>query len=95
MPPLQIALLLLQVLPPLIMDAEAFFSHVPKSGPQKKGAVLDALMNGLRVASFLGVKEVQAPEVQQTILAAAGAITDAVVGGLNNGKLLGAAAPQA
>ena len=94
MPPLQIALLLLQVLPGLIMDAETFFAGQPKSGPQKKAAVLDAIKHGLHIASFFGVKELQPQETKDQILTAAGAITDAVVGGLNNGKLLGAAAPQ-
>ena len=95
MPPLQIALLLLQVLPGLIMDAETFFAAQPKSGPQKKAAVLDAIKHGLHIASFFGVKELQAPETQQTIMTAADVITDTVVGSFNRSKLLGAAAPPA
>jgi hypothetical protein len=95
MPPLQIALLLLQVLPGLIMDAEALFMQKPNSGPQKKAAVLDAIKHGLHIASFFGVKELQPQETKDQILTAAGSITDAVVGGLNNGNLLGHAAPQA
>jgi len=95
MPPLTIALFLLQVLPGLIVDAESLFRSTPKSGPSKKGYVLDAIKRGLGVASFFGVQELQPAETQAQILTAAGEITDAVVGGLNNAKLLGAAAPQA
>jgi len=95
MPPIQIALLLLQVLPGLIVDAETLFASTPKSGAQKKAAVLDAIKHGLHVASFFGVKELQAPETQHQILSAADALTDAVVGGLNHKGLLGADTPQA
>lgn len=93
MPPLQIALALLQVLPGLILDVEALFSKTPKSGPQKKAAVMDAVKSGLGLAAAFGVNQLADPATRDQVVTTAGALTDAVVSGFNASGQFEASAP--
>src|SRR2546426_573080 len=80
---LQIALVLLQTLPGLILDVEALFLSKSKSGPQKKAYVLDVVKRGTELAEKFGVKMFADPGVKDSVQLVAGELVDAIVGGFN------------
>ena len=83
MNPLQIALVLLQTLPGLVLDVEALFASKSKAGPEKKKYVLDVVKRGTELAQKFGVQAFQDEAVRGTVVLVAGELTDAIVGGFN------------
>ncbi len=84
---LPVLLQVMTALPGLIHAAEQAFSGHPGSGEAKKVFVLGAVKTGLETVAGLGEKHVQNPAVQDAILLATGAATDATVAALNAAKV--------
>ncbi len=80
---LQIALVLLQTLPGLVLDVESLFLSKSKAGPEKKAYVVDVVKRSVELAEKFGVQALQEPGLRDQIVLVAGELTDAIVGGFN------------
>lgn len=83
---LQIALILLQTLPGLVLDVERLFFSKSKAGAEKKAYVVDVVKRGVELADKFGVQAFHDPALKALVVTVAGELIDGIVLGFNNAE---------